>query len=228
MKIKFGSLVVAGSGKIGGHVASRNRAGAYLRTKVTPVNPQTTSQSEVRARLTLLAQNWRGLTDAQRAAWNGAVSDFQSTDVFGDIRKPSGNTLYQKLNNNLLTVGASPIDEPPLPSEVGTITVSSITADNTLGTISVALSNAVPADTSVKLFATAPQSPGVNFVKSEYRLIDVLAPAATSPADITAAYEAKFGAFATGSKVFVKLVPVNETTGQEGAASVASTIVIES
>ena len=37
MKTKFGAIIVAGSGKINGFVASKNRAGAYLRTKVTPV-----------------------------------------------------------------------------------------------------------------------------------------------------------------------------------------------
>ena len=39
MKIKFGSEVVDGRGKIGGHVYSKNKGGAYKRTKVTPSNP---------------------------------------------------------------------------------------------------------------------------------------------------------------------------------------------
>jgi len=47
MKMKFGAIVVDGRGKIGGHVASKNRGGAYLRTKVTPSNPQTGYQAAV-------------------------------------------------------------------------------------------------------------------------------------------------------------------------------------
>jgi len=86
MKIKFGALVVDGRGKIGGHVASKNRGGAYLRTKVTPVNPQTSFQNAVRNRLTAFAQAWRGLAASQRAAWNSSVSDFSKTDIFGDIK----------------------------------------------------------------------------------------------------------------------------------------------
>ena len=104
MKIKFGALVVAGRGKIGGHVASRNRAGAYLRTKVTPVNPATVYQVAVRNRLAGISTDWRGLTAAQRTAWNAAVSDYAKTDIFGDIRNPSGFNLHQKLNNNLVNI----------------------------------------------------------------------------------------------------------------------------
>ena len=49
MKIKWGALVVDGRGKLGGHVAAQNRGGSYLRTKVTPSNPQTTFQTGVRS-----------------------------------------------------------------------------------------------------------------------------------------------------------------------------------
>jgi len=44
MKIKFGSIVVNGSGKLGGHVYSSNRGGNYVRTLATPSNPQTPAQ----------------------------------------------------------------------------------------------------------------------------------------------------------------------------------------
>jgi len=58
MKIKFGAIVVAGSGKIGGHVASKNRGGAYLRTKVTPTNPNSPAQAGARALLASLSTGW--------------------------------------------------------------------------------------------------------------------------------------------------------------------------
>ena len=65
MKIKWGAMVVDGSGKLGGHVASKNRGGSYFRTKVTPTNPNSTSQAAVRSRLTALSQAFRALTIAQ-------------------------------------------------------------------------------------------------------------------------------------------------------------------
>lgn len=228
MKIKFGALVVDGRGKIGGHVMSKNRAGAYMRTKVSPVNAQTSSQLEIRNRFTVYAQGWRGLTQAQRDAWNASVSDFAKTDVFGDLKNPTGFNLYQRLNNNLVTVGASAITAPPLPASVGEVVASSLTAaDGTVAeAISLVMGDDVPAGTAVKVFATAPQSAGKSFVKSEHRLIGTLAAAATTPVNLLSDYQAKYGSTGTaGQKIFVKLVAINTTTGQSGTPSEVQAIV---
>jgi hypothetical protein len=226
MKIKFGSFVTEGRGKIGGHVASKNRSCAYLRTKVTPVNAQTSAQMSIRNRFTEFAQGWRSLTEEQRAAWIGAVSDYLKTNVFGDSVKPTGSTLYQRLNNNLSIIGVAAILVPPLPAAVGVVTVVSLAVAAGAGTMSLVLEGAVPADTKVKVWATAPQSAGKSFVKSEFRLISILAAAAATPVNLKAAYEAKFGSVGlAGQKVFVKVVAVNSTTGQEGTPSQVSGIV---
>jgi hypothetical protein len=224
MKAKFGSIVVAGSGKIGGHVASRNRAGAYFRTKVTPVNAQTTAQLAVRNRLGTRSQAWRGLTEAQRAAWNGAVSLYARTDIFGDLKNPTGFNLYQRLNNNLVTVGAAAIVSPPQPAAVLTVGVTSIIPAAGTGLIPMVLTANVPAGTAVKVFATAPQSPGVSFVKSEYRLITTLPAATVTPVALGASYILKFGNWLVGQKLFFKIVFVNTLTGQESLPIQVATI----
>jgi len=227
MKAKFGSIVVDGRGKLGGHVYSKNRSGAYVRTKVTPVNPQTTSQLGARSRFTALSQGWRGLTQTVRDAWNSAVSDFQTTDIFGDLKNPTGFNLYQRLNNNLVNVGESILAIPPLPSAVQAVVLSAITVDAAGGTSTAIFAPAIDANTKIKVFATAPQSAGKSFVKSEYRQIDVLDNGDTSPADMLPAYIAKFGTgFVPGQKVFVKFIPVNINTGQTGTASQAYTFVV--
>lgn len=229
MKVKFGAIIVAGSGKIGGHVAARNRAGAYMRTKVTPVNPQSTSQAGVRNRLTSLSQGWKALTAAQRAAWNSAVGDFSKTDIFGDIKNPSGFNLYQRLNNNLLCVGESAIDVPPVPGSVFAFTSMSLAVVTGSPAMTATFADAIPATDKVKLFATPAMSQGKNFVKSEFRLIGTLSNADTSPKNIKTLYDAKFGAITeNGLKVFIKAVPVNVTTGQEGTAIIASAISVTS
>ena len=40
-KIKMTAIVADMRNKLNGSVFSRNRGGAYIRTKVTPINPQT-------------------------------------------------------------------------------------------------------------------------------------------------------------------------------------------
>lgn len=221
MKAKFGAIVVDGRGKIGGHVASKNRAGSYFRTKVTPVNPQTDSQVEARNRLAGISSSWRGLTGAQRAAWNSSVADFAKTDIFGDLRNPTGFNLYQKLNNNLLNIGQSVILVPPAASAVDAFVSFGLTVEDATVAELVELTYdpAIAADHSVKVFATPPLSAGVSFVKSEYRQIDVMLTADSSPFDITVEYVAKFGSTgAAGQKVFVKLVQVRNDSGIEGVA----------
>lgn len=225
MKAKFGAIVVDGRGKIGGHVASKNRAGAYFRTKVSPVNPQTSYQLGTRNRFTGFSQAWRGLTQQQRDAWNGAVSDYARTDVFGDLKNPTGFNLYQRLNNNLSVVGASAIATPPLPAEVGEVIAESLTYTVAIPALSVTMSGAVPAGTYVKVWATAPQSPGRSFVKSQYRLIGVLDPAEPTPVNILSDYTDKFGSVGEiGQKIFVKLEAINGSTGQNGTPSEVSAI----
>lgn len=226
MKAKFGAIVVAGSGKLGGHVASRNRHGAYFRTKVTPVNPDTTFQAAARNRLTDFSQAWRGLTADQRTAWNAAVQDFAKTDVFGDLKNPSGFNLYQKLNNNLAVVGTGPITTPPLPSDVYAAATLSLVADVSDQSIDVTYTAVIPAGQAVKVFATPGLSPGKSFVKSEYRLVEVIVAADVSPYDIGPAWILRFGPIVLGTKIFVKLVGVNSVTGQEGIGLSASTIAV--
>lgn len=226
MKVKFGAIVVDGRGKIGGHVASKNRGGSYFRTKVTPVNPSSTYQQTVRNRLAGLSSGWRGLTAAQRASWNASVSDFSKTDIFGDIKNPSGFNLYQRLNSNLLNCGEAALSSPPASEAVDAFTSFSAAAANGAQTVTLTYSAAIAADHKVLVRATPALSPGVNFVKSEFRQIDVIATADASPFSIETEYIAKFGAVgAAGQKIFFELVQINTNTGQAGIPIQASAVI---
>lgn len=225
MKIKFGSLVVDGRGKIGGHVASKNRGGAYLRTKVTPVNPQTTAQQSVRNDFTALSQGWRGLTSAQRAQWNSAVSNYTRTNIFGDLRTPSGKDLYQRLNGNLQAAGASIINAPLMPSGSDSFTSFTLVADTTGGGLDATFAPTIPAGHTAIVSATAPLSPGTSFAKNKFRQIQTVAAAATSPQDFAASYITKFGALPPiGSKVFIKMDLVLLATGERSTPVQAEAI----
>lgn len=227
MKIKWGALVVDGRNKIGGHVASKNRAGAYLRTKVTPVNPESTYQINVRNRLAGRSSAWKGLTDANRLAWNSAVADYASTDIFGDLRNPSGFNLHQKLNNNLLNIGESAIPAPLLPQAVAAFTFFNLTADVGLQAIVLQFAPIVDANHKVLVFATPCYSPGISFVKSEYRQIEVLPASTASNYSIKDSWVAKYGeSLLAGMKVSVRLVQVRIATGQAGIP-IQATLLIE-
>jgi hypothetical protein len=226
MKTKFGAIIVAGSGKIGGHVASRNRGGAYLRTKVSPINPSTSFQAAIRNRLSTISSAWRGLTQAQRDAWNAAVSSYSKTDVFGDLKTPSGFNLYQLLNNNLQRIGEAAITLPPLPVSLPVIQTG-VLASVHAGAMTITFTDdPVVTNSVVEVSATAAQSAGKAFVKSEFRILGNMPAIVAHVATITTIYNAKFGAPSNaGEKVFVRLRQISNVSGQAGIPVIYSAVV---
>lgn len=226
-RVQYGEMIADIRGKINGSVHSRNRSGAYMRNKVTPVNPQTVYQTAVRNRMTGRAQAWRGLAQSARDAWNAAVSNFQKTNIFGQQRTPSGINLYNKLNINLLNIGEAVITTPPLPSSVESLSSLSVAADDSANTVIITFAPAISAASKMLLEATEPLSAGIGFAKSQFRQIAVLTSADVSPHNASTAYSAKFGSTPIeGSKIFVRLSVVDVATGIAGIPLVASTITV--
>lgn len=202
MKIKFGAIVTDGRGKLGGHVFSKNLGGAFMRTKVTPANPQTADQSSARALFGSISAQWSGLTAAVRASWNGAVSNWQSTNIFGDLKKPSGKALFQRLNNQAQSAGLAGFTAVPAKLEMPDDIVSAI--DIAVGAATLTLTGAnADASTQVVVTATAVQSAGTNTAGSKLRQIYAVAGDSYVATDAYAAYVAKFGAPAANDNIFV-------------------------
>lgn len=226
MKALFGSIVVDGRGKLGGHVFSKNRGGAYVRTKVTPVNPQTSAQVLVRARLAQLSQDWRTITQDQRNAWNAAVADYQRTDIFGALRSPSGQQLYVRVNSNILIAGGVQIAVPPPVTSSPDFVTFTPSADESTPAFDITFApTPVPANTSYIVECTPPVSPGRNFVKNLYRIVQVFPAADVSPTAIITAYQAKFGLIAVDDKIGVRVTAIDKTTGLRSQATQETVIV---
>lgn len=222
-------IVVAGSGKLSGHVFARNRAGAYARTKVSPVNPRTVDQQNSRNRFTAISQAWRGLDANQRAGWDGAVQDYAKTDIFGDLKNPSGFNLFQRLNNNLLNIGEALVEDCPAAQSVPAFDSLALTCVTGTPAMTIAFAPAIPATVICKVFATPPVSQGKSFVRSQYRQIGTIDTTFSTGNSLKTLYDAKFGApTENGVKIFVWLVPVVIATGQAGVGIADSTITVTS
>ena len=214
-KIKFGMMMTDARGKLGGQVFSKNRAGAYVRTKVTPVNGRTVAQMFNRNILGSLSAGWNGLTQSQINAWNEAVSDWQKTDVFGDLKKPTGKNLYTSLNKNLLQSAQSPITVPAEKMEIPIITATGVVVDETASTLTLTGLASVPADVVLQIRATEAIPTGVAYIKNRLRVISNVATGAITPATLFTAYEAKFGAVTVGQKIGFELKYIGDN-GQAG------------
>lgn len=211
--IKWGMMVVDGRGKLGGHVLTKSRNGASVRTKVTPTNPQTSYQQTNRAIFGQLSSNWTGLTEAQRQAWNGAVKEFEKTNIFGDLKTPAGRDLYISLNRNILQAGGTIINTPPTKQGIKPNAITSIDFDAVEDLINIELQAALDANEMALVYLTAPMSPGRYNFSGAYRFFtaDDSQIAKVEFAD----YEARFGTLTPGKALGVQVVVCNKVTGEK-------------
>lgn len=193
-------LDVTQSGSEGGVTSSHNRYGQYRRRKAIPVNPSSSYQGAVRARIASSAAAWRSLTDAQRAGWTTLAQQINKTDSLGQSHSMTGFNCYCMVNNHCLTAGDAALTTAPLlqtPTPPATVTITLTSA-----AMSVAYT-ATPLAAGQRLFsyASGGMSAGRSFNKN-LKLIAVSAAAAVSPAVLLTAYSARYGAPVTGQKIF--------------------------
>lgn len=201
-KIKFGLVVTDARNKLGGHVFSKNRAGAYLRTLVTPVNPRSTTQTSVRALFGQISKAWSELTEAQRNAWRSAVDSWKRTDVFGDLKRPDGKALHQRLNQQAQVVGYPAILTPGEPTEVASAIAATATVKLSATTFSISPIS-TDAGSTIQVFATPKMSQGTQFVKDKLRVVYFATGAAFLADDLFEAYKNRFGTPEIGDNIHV-------------------------
>jgi hypothetical protein len=224
-KILTTAIVADIRNKLNGSVFSKNRYGSYVRTKVTPVNPQSTAQQAARNRLSTNSQAWRGLTETQRQAWINAAANFPFTDIYGNSKTLSGQTLYVKLNTNLAIIGLPAIADAPSPVAIPALNSLILTATD-VPAFSVAFDpTPVPADFVIAWSATGSVTPGKSFVKNLFRFIGTNAEASGSPSNLLTQYQAVHGNPVAGQKIFIRGFYISMNTGQAGIPLQAMTIV---
>lgn len=216
-KVLFTAVVADMRNKLNGTVFSKNRYGAYTRTKVTPVNPQSTAQQTARNNLSTNSQGWRGLSEAQRQSWIDAAPSFPFTDIFGNTKILSGSALYVKLSNNLANVGFALNTSAPAPVAIPAITSITLTAADAVPTLSLVFApSPVPADFTMVIEATPNMGQGISFVKNRFRFIKNIPAGDATPQSILTEYAAIFGNPLEAQKIFVRVRYVSNLTGQSG------------
>jgi len=228
MKAKFGSIIVAGSGKIGGHVVSKNRSGAYIRTRVKPTNPQTSYQVNARATFSAASSAWASLTAAQRSAWNASSALQARQNSLGDTVMLSGKALFVSCYINLSLCGVTPLTNPVNPTAGFSFSTITMAADNSDQNIVFTFSAAIPATHKILVFATPSLSPGLSFVKPYLRNFTLLSTSDTSPKNLQSPYLLRLGVIgAAGQRIHFTFVSIELTSGiatyaGSGIATIAS------
>lgn len=220
-KFTPGAIVSEVRNKIAATVFSKNKSGAVIRNRVTPINRRSTGQTEVRQQLASLSAQWRGLTQAERDSWNAASPNFPQTDNLGQTIFLSGSQLFQRCNQNLILSGNAQITTAPSPTSFDVLAFTSLTMTADDGVVSLAFTPTVPTGYEMIVRATAPVSAGKDFIpQSAFRFLKSINAAQTSPQVLTSEYANTFGAItgATGQKVFVEMFLIESASGLAGIA----------
>lgn len=227
-KIKYSALVSDMRNKLNGSVMSKNRYGSYVRNKVTPVNPQSSFQQNARMILGNLSSSFRELTLGQIQSWNSSAKDFPFTDIFGDIRHLTGQTLFVKLNANLEKLGLPRISDAPSPVGFPEFTLENLQVQND----NVAESGPAVYETSITfkatpgpesadyalvVYATPSMSKSRSFVKNEFRQIgfEETASGNDTLVEIVEPFNDRFGTAKIGDNVHIRVALVSKSTGQQ-------------
>jgi len=227
MLVKWGSIIVRGSGKLGGHVFSGGPSGASVHTLAKARNPQTKYQMEIRSRFTQLTQGWRNLTESQRETWYDAESSFSRVNRFGDVIILSGKNLYESLNNQRLIRGFSVLDVAPMPTELSknqtleaTFSISGETLD---------ITGAYTQGNRYQVIGTPGVSQGVRSADNRIRIFadnNAVGSGTIIFGNNThySGYVNKFGVPKLGEKIFIGTYAIN-ASGQKTTNSIVQAVI---
>jgi hypothetical protein len=225
MKVKYGQMIAEARGKVAGLVASRNTYGAYMRQKVSPVQPRTSYQLAVRSFLAAASQAWRGISATEQAQWNLIAPTYSRTNVFGDRAPLTGFNLFVQLNRMRQILGLALLTTPPVPTAVSGINLATLAVVSGGPTYTITFTpTPLAANMYAVMYATPGLSPGISFIGGNTRVIGVAPPATASPIEAHVDYSAKFGPLTSGLKYAIQIQIVHGPSGITSALSQATCI----
>lgn len=218
--IRFGGGVSEIRGSIGGTTFSRTRAGAIARSRTKPVNTPSAARAAVRTLFGTVSKLWRDLTDSQRTNWNTTAVSWPQVNKMGETYTPSGQALFNKLNNSLSLAGQPTIDAitPPVAFDIPDFALD--TFSKATGELSIIDSIPAAVDQKIVVSATPVVSSGVQNVDNLFKQIAVEDPAASI--DVSAGWEAVYGqpitGLTVGDIVWLKVEVLNTPNGDRSVS----------
>lgn len=178
MQVKYGGGIVDARGSVAGNTFSRNRFGAYVRARVTPVNPSSSRQEFARAVVASLAEQWREspMTDAFRIAWGVYAASINAVNKLGESITLTGFNAFMMGNAVKLHNGFSYVDDGPtdlgLPNQDPTVSIALSAASGITVTFDAGLDWCDEDNACLSIEIGQPQSPSRNYFGGPFRFHD--------------------------------------------------------
>lgn len=227
-QVKYGAIITEIKGKQGGTVFKGTRSGFAMQNKQTRSNTNTSygkiigvsNKSFFNPQLAIgeLANGWRALSDANRAAFAAAAPSFPAFNRFGEPYVPSGYQVYITVNMIKAMTATSLFSTPPTPAVPAPASGYSVVF--ALGIME--LTGTIPAGEEISVFATRPLPSGRNPKQSDFKQIDFIG---TSPSadNMSIPYSLIFGFAPTSGNVWFLIKPYMGSSGQSGTPQIIKT-----
>lgn len=165
-----------------------------------------------KGRVTFISRMWSQLTGSQQAGWNAAAGTMTRVNKNGVTYVPNGYQLFCEYSLNLATMGFDPVNTysgESIPVDMSYVNV----VPDVTNLFNLRDETDLGANLTILVYATAPQSKGVRYPKSAYRLI-YQATSDDSTVSISGEYIQAFGALSAGDTVFFKIRAMVTASGR--------------
>lgn len=206
------SVLADASGSFGGLVASHNRAGQYLRTRVRPTNPSSARQVAVRIIFANLATAWRTLSEDQREAWSTYAINVPVTNAFGEPLTLTGHQMYVRCNSPRMQAGLSRVDDGPTIFAMAAFTPGLLNPNAGAQAIEVFFLDtddwANELGGAMLVYSSRQVSPTINYFNGTYRLAGPIVGGAPPPAPAVDGVIPSPFALTDGNSIFARILVV--------------------
>lgn len=214
-RIKYTALVDNIRGSIQGTTFQRNAYGFTVKGKPNMVNPNTSRQRSRKNQFSQATQNWKNLTDGERAAWDTYAATFPIPTRSNPDSYLNGFNAFARWHGVAqLGQGATLLPDPS--GAQGTVMAEAGALQLSGGDLHYLIDSVTTEGPwRAIVFMSRPLSPTQRYVKSWTRFIVAGTEAALADIDVSASYTNVYGVLPTaGQLIGVRVTFFNTTNGQ--------------
>jgi len=215
MLVKFGTIIVDGSGTIGGNVIQSGKAGKIMRTKVSPIQPINEYTIQIKDYFKQCQDKWNSFSSSIVDEWNVYATKYKYNNVFGDSKMLSGQQIFMKCCLNLFLSNNPLFENAP---ENPTPGINVFMGISIVDTNSIILKfKEKPTDTHLmRIKATPPLRSGISFYKNRLSSL-INQELFNTDIDITEIYSTRYRMPLIGEKIYFDWQVINTTSGIESS-----------
>lgn len=221
--LKF-NIIADARGSVNGTTFSRNKAGAYMRNRTRPINPNSTRQQAVRAAMNNLAFDFQTFDRATVNSWNEIAATYPAFNKLGEEYIQSGKQLYISCGLNLAAIGSpNPVTLPSAEPEVPQCNIDGLTLDfqaagGVIERLRIENVTSDLADAQI-VYCVTPNLPAARGQSYRNRMRQMAAIVQGVDADLFSQFNATFGTplVADGQVINIRVAATNPRNGLSSA-----------